>query len=471
MNVRSGPSRIRIQFILLILILLAFTLRLYRLDSQALRGDEAATVLYAALPLTDLWELSRITDPHPPLFYGLLHPWQWLLGDAVWTMRFVGAAASTLAVVALFRLAKQTLFRPAIALLATALLAVNPLQIWLAQDLRSYPLFTLLGLLSSWALWRALHDHSTAPISVPKKYYSWLIYVFLTVAGLYVHYYTIFLISFQGLFVLFNVKKFWSQKWPWLASQLVIGLLILPGLGLAYNFSGGEAGGGVAVVGLAEILQRTASALLTGFTIAPAWGLWLSLLLLPVWLAGFVVLLRTDRVAGSFWVLFLLVPVLGVILLAIDRPFFKERFLVQAHPAFMVLLATGFLLIHDVQSSLFGLRIPTLVGRLTSGLLLLLLLFTNLVAVGNYHSNPVYAKAPPWQLYHDFVAGHYQTGDVMLTNFPEASVSYYSPDGVPFYVVPAERDQPVAYQVSQTAQIATAYDRIWFLPLLRQGFD
>jgi hypothetical protein len=59
----------------------------------------------------------------------------------------------------------------------------------------------------------------------------------------------------------------------------------------------------------------------------------------------------------------------------------------------------------------------------------------------------------------------------MLTNFPEAAVSYYSPAGLPFYVVPAERDRSVKFRLDQTEQIAAAYQRIWFLPLLRQGFD
>ncbi len=78
------------RVLLLLLLLLAFFLRIYQLDTQALRGDEAATVLYSALPITDLWELSRITDPHPPLYYLMLHPWQLLSGEGAWAMRFAG---------------------------------------------------------------------------------------------------------------------------------------------------------------------------------------------------------------------------------------------------------------------------------------------------------------------------------------------------------------------------------------------
>jgi hypothetical protein len=100
-----------------------------------------------------------------------------------------------------------------------------------------------------------------------------------------------------------------------------------------------------------------------------------------------------------------------------------------------------------------------------------LLLLANLAALTNYHTDPAYAKAPPWQLYRDHVSHEQRHGDVMLTNFPEAAVRYYSPNGLPFYVVPAERDRAVEFRLAQVEQIAGAYRRIWFLPLLRQGFD
>ena len=100
-----------------------------------------------------------------------------------------------------------------------------------------------------------------------------------------------------------------------------------------------------------------------------------------------------------------------------------------------------------------------------------MLLLANLQAFSNYHTDPAYAKAPPWQLYRNLVSRKAQPGDVMLTNFPEAAISYYSPAGLPFYVVPAERDQSVEFRLEQTRDIANAYHRIWFLPMLQQGFD
>jgi uncharacterized membrane protein len=153
----------RYQPAILGLLFLAFFLRTYQLDRQALRGDEAATVLYSALPVTELWELSRITDPHPPLYYLMLHPWQGLVGESAWAMRFAGVTASVLAVAVLYALTRRTRHSFEISLLAAGFLAVNPFQIWLAQDVRSYPFFTLLGLLSSAALWLALNSQQDTP--------------------------------------------------------------------------------------------------------------------------------------------------------------------------------------------------------------------------------------------------------------------------------------------------------------------
>jgi 4-amino-4-deoxy-L-arabinose transferase-like glycosyltransferase len=471
---------------MLIILLLAFFWRTFQLDDQSLRGDEAATVLYSALPVSQLWEHSRVTDPHPPLYYLMLKPWQWLFGEEAWVMRFAGVTASTLAVAALYRLAWITLRSTSISLLGAALLAINPLQIWLAQDIRAYPFFTLLGLLSAWALWQALHlghnwaygtqarsaSGGTAPAERLTRAAVWSVYVVLTVACLYVHYYTIFLILFQGLFVLLNARKFWSRKWSWLASQLAIIVLISPGLQLAYNFVG-QAAGGIDRIATAQLFRLASTALITGFTIADSWGLWLSLLLVPIWLTGLISLLRRDDTSGTFWGLFFAVPVLGVIILSIDRPFFKERFLIQAQPAFEIVLAAGFLAMWSFarEATQPASRLSFYTVRVAATFLFALLLFANFLALGNYFADPAYAKAPPWHLFRNYVDRNAGPDDVMLTNFPEAAVSYYSPNGLPFYVVPVERDRSVAYRLEQTEQIARAYQRIWFLPLLRQGFD
>jgi len=480
---------------LFLIILLAFALRSYHLDSQSLRGDEAASVIYAAMPITELWELARVTDPHPPLYYVILHGWQAIMGESAWAMRYAGVMAGTLAVAALYRLTQVTLRNTRLSLLAAFLLAINPLQIWLAQDVRSYAFFTLMGLLASWLFWLNAKDAKEGERRrkgkiLPTPYFL-LLYIILTVANFYTHYYAIFLMAFHGLFILIQLtKSIQSRKPPltshfllltshlsFLISYFIIGLLILPGLQLAYHFSS-EAAGGIEIIPTPEIFRQASTALLTGFTLDYSNGLMVSLILAPIWLIGLVTLLRFQPRAGQFWGLFFALPVLGVIALSIGRPFFKERFLIQAQPAFEVLLAVGFMTLWQSATSITNTSdykalslIIARIGRFIAVLSLLFLLAINGLSLHNYFNNPLYAKSTPWHLYHDYVADHARAGDVMLTNFPEASVSYYSPNTLPFYVVPDERDRDVAYRLARTAQIAQAYQRIWFLPLAHQGFD
>lgn len=262
---------------------------------------------------------------------------------------------------------------------------------------------------------------------------------------------------------------------------MAILVLIGPGLYLGYAFLSQAQFVYDATTSLAEIVRLSSTALITGFTLDPTLGWWGSLILAPLWLAGAVALLRRNATAGTFWVLFLAVPVIGVVAYSINRPLFRERFLIQAQPALELLLAAGLLALANLRP-----KDPGMTGRnegrkaaaggqvlpfILPALPLVFLLYLNAVSLANYFTDETYAKGPPWHLFHDYVSAKAQPGDVVLTNFPEAAVSYYSPNELPFYVVPAEAGLPPESLAAQTAQIAGAYRRIWFLPLLRPGFD
>ena len=64
---------------LLLLIVVALALRLYRLEAQSFWNDEGTSV---ALALRDLPTITRnaASDIHPPLYYYLLHGWLQLVG-------------------------------------------------------------------------------------------------------------------------------------------------------------------------------------------------------------------------------------------------------------------------------------------------------------------------------------------------------------------------------------------------------
>jgi hypothetical protein len=181
--------------LLLGLILLAFGLRLYRLDAQSLRGDEAASATYASLPAAEILEITRVADPHPPLFYLALGGWERLAGVSEFAVRFWVLVPALLLVPSVY-VAARRLAGGWSGVVAALLIAVNSFHIWHSQDVRSYTWFALLGLWASIFLWQAAHGH---------RWRDWTAYTLTTAVLFYVHYYAVFLVVCHGLYLLYRL--------------------------------------------------------------------------------------------------------------------------------------------------------------------------------------------------------------------------------------------------------------------------
>ncbi len=102
---------------------------------------------------------SSLSNPHCPIYYIVLRAWALLFGDSVTALRSFSAFISVLTLVALFAWCRREFTDQRIAPLAVALFAVSPFQVLYAQETRMYSLLTLLVILSSLTLQRALEDN------------------------------------------------------------------------------------------------------------------------------------------------------------------------------------------------------------------------------------------------------------------------------------------------------------------------
>ncbi|MBN1963646.1 MAG: glycosyltransferase family 39 protein, partial [Anaerolineae bacterium] len=116
-------------FILAAVILLAFALRLLRLDGVALRGDEAFTIQYWPVGWNAALDLVG-TDPHPWGAYALFGLWRGVFGDGVWIMRLLPALLSLPGVVGTYGLARSLFGSRCAGRIAALLYAVHPFLIW-----------------------------------------------------------------------------------------------------------------------------------------------------------------------------------------------------------------------------------------------------------------------------------------------------------------------------------------------------
>ena len=143
------------RFALLVILLLAFALRVYRLDGQSLWYDEAVTAHVASQGIS---ELTRWTadDIQPPLYYYVVAGWTRLAGRGEWALRFPSVCFSLLTVALMWSLARR-LFGAGRAgqiagLVAALLAAISPLYVYFAQEARMYAQLTFLGALAGYAL-------------------------------------------------------------------------------------------------------------------------------------------------------------------------------------------------------------------------------------------------------------------------------------------------------------------------------
>ena len=219
-------------FKLLGILILGGLLRFYNNTAVALWHDEAFSALYIKYSWSEM--MHRIgLDVHPPLYYWVLRLWSYVFGDGLLSLRFLSILFGVLTIYAGYLFVKKAFNPPApqagalragnpkLALIAAFFLAINPFQIQYSLEARMYTLGTFLVLISTWLLLKALEDN---------KYSTWAWYGVATAAGLLTHYYIVFSIMAQGLYVLYLFIRNRKINYKAVGSYILAAILFLPWL-------------------------------------------------------------------------------------------------------------------------------------------------------------------------------------------------------------------------------------------------
>ncbi|HCM37311.1 MAG: hypothetical protein UV61_C0006G0164 [Candidatus Gottesmanbacteria bacterium GW2011_GWB1_43_11] len=160
--------------------------------TQSLWRDEAFSVWIAQDSLSEL--IRRTSgDFNPPLYYILLHYWLQIFGRSEIALRGLSVAfwLCFLAVVYIF--AKKIFKSQPAAILTTALMAVNPMLLYFAFELRMYSLLILLATLSMYFFYTQ----------------NWWWHILATMAGMYTQPFMAFVVISQIAYLGF--KKDWRR--------------------------------------------------------------------------------------------------------------------------------------------------------------------------------------------------------------------------------------------------------------------
>ncbi len=486
-------------FILIAILLLATLLRFYRLDAQSLWSDEGASVAQAVRDIPTSVQ-NAAGDIHPPLYYILLHFWVIPFGTNEIGVRSFSAVLGV-ALVGVCYLLGRKLWDECTGLIAALLAAINPFQIYYAQEARMYMLLALLGALTVYATIRGL-DNSQLPRKRPnsqirdRKQRWYGVYLIAAVMGLYTHYlFPIVLVVCNLLFVIAVLRT--SQKHrsgTWIVLQLATMAAFLPWLPTALRqittwpagpqtFSAADA---------PLVILRVLS---EGLSAPNDDMVWLALF-------GLLVLIGMARNADQRTqddqqaylpyssslvpVLYLLAPIAVMFALSLFKDAFL-KFLLVASPPFILLSAHGVSTIthyasritHHVlrftfhpstslrtSASRFTFHPSTGSGqaasRFTLPLLLLVLILPSALSLQNYYCDPRFAR-DDYRSIAQTISALAKADDAIILNAPgqQEIFNFYYHGNLAVYPLPQRRPLDVTQIEDELTAISARHPRVF----------
>lgn len=332
----AARERSHLAGALVVILLLAFTVRIHGLGAQSYWYDEGLSVGVAQLS----WgEIARgAGEYHPPLYVLLLAGWTRLVGTGEFGVRYLSLFCSVL-LVALGAALGNLLFGRRVAALTALFLAVSPIDVWYAQEARMYALLGALALASNLALLRLMRGD--------RRRWLWVLYTLANIGALYSHYYAVMALAVQVFWVVLHLiqTRDWRLARSWIVAQAVIGLAYSPWLPtfwqqahaqdttywpgtLNWLFIARATLLGFAGAGLV-VSDETAAALAALSGSLAALGL-----LLGLWRA------RTRRAVLQL-AIYAIVPFVILYLLVRTRPKYSPRYLLLALLPLQILTAAG----------------------------------------------------------------------------------------------------------------------------------
>jgi len=404
---------------LVIIVLVGSFLRGFDLGAKSFWIDELLSLNHAGeITGWHSFVAPSSGDWHPPLYFLLLKGWL-LFGKGESWARLLSVLLGIAVIPATFALARQFFTIP-VSLLSSFLVAASPLFLLYDREVRNYPLFTLMSVMSLYFLVRGLRK---------RQMRYWLGYTAFTALAMYTHYHGFLLVLGELVFVCLSFSRFRPHWKVFVLSLATVGLLCLPMLPTFLRH-------------LQEANQSLSQGgkfpIFLGYPVKPiyiAYGFALGQTILP-WnpvaiVGGLVVLtslafthkgMREQREIPTFFVSCLVLPVILGPLLSESMP----RYYLFTGPLFYMLLAMGMEAVRPVPL------------RFSLGMALTLVWG---IGISNYYSDRqfhVLAHVTPWREVGQFLGANVMQGDTIIhvalkPKIGTEPLSYYAQKHIPLY--------------------------------------
>lgn len=332
---------------LVIILWVAFALRIVQLDRLPLWWDEGLSIFFAHQNLPGLVSQTLTTsDANPPVYRLALSVWHVFMGTSPFATRLLLVMASVVTV-ALTWTVGRWLSRKSIATLAALFMAFAPIQIYYAREAKGYALAALCALISTYTWGCKLgYLNLTTPRDGRPRW--WIVYVLSSLAAIGTHYYLGLIVLWQGLWVAGSAGLALLRKdaprqalvhlMQWAFAAVMIALVITPWVLTVFRTTVGQ------VKGVSQSNSLSAWGYL--YQVAAEFSAGLDVGGAIAWLGGgaLTLLVITGAVGGGvqpFLITWLAVPLAAAYPIQANYSFFSPRFLLFLGPVCYLLASRG----------------------------------------------------------------------------------------------------------------------------------
>ncbi len=442
------------------ILLLGLCLRTYDLGNESIWVDEAISIAWAKLDLSQIMKKTA-RDVHPPLHAIILHFWVDLFGESEFPARFPSAIFGFVAIFMIYKVG-SLIFDEQTGILSSLILGLSVFHIYYSQEARMYSLLSVMTLFSMYFFIKLLKE---------KSIIASVGYTLSGILLMYTHYFGLFIIASQNAYIftlfLLSEKVHKPRLKRWLLLQFILILVFAPWI----------------IILIKQTLQVQSGRFLGWVLVPSIWSIIRSFelysgsyLLLFLFLAlSLVSVVNCKKVkgnvtrkcspvpvegdrpsstlsdAGGIYLLlvWLLTPIIVPFVISkFSAPIYYYRFTIGASLAFYLLVAKG---IRDISNNY--------VKFVTVGLIVGLSLATVLECYAQVNKYR-------WREAVNYLEGNARSGDLVLFSpqFNRIPFDYYSRrtdlTEQPF---PGRGKKVDEESIKQLASIVEGHDRVWVI--------
>lgn len=216
---------------LIAILILGIFLRIFELGKESFWLDEAETVFSTQKSPSYIISstYTKVLAPEyflytkggiMPFYFLVTYYWTKMMGLSEFKLRLFSAITGIVSIYLIYIIGKE-LFRKKVGLFSAFILSINHQHIYYSQEARTYSLLVLLAMLSVYFLYKMLSS---------QKLFNKIGYSISTSLMIYTHYYGLFILLFEGIYVLILIKTHRNYIKNIIMPWIIVFLAYLPWL-------------------------------------------------------------------------------------------------------------------------------------------------------------------------------------------------------------------------------------------------